>query len=175
MNKQYKEETNRGSYDAGWDELHFFPPYCYCVKLPDFVRLVDLSSIHQEVMFRRSSEVLFVILFHSDVKLDVFNKAELRDSANVMGVIWGSVEPGEIRTCLVLLNSIVKNSFNETFIDLIIDFFSCLYFHETKLFYPDGDFCIKGFIQKKREKETTSFTRLSVWSLCVCVCVQTGM
>ncbi|KAK2845865.1 hypothetical protein Q7C36_010719 [Tachysurus vachellii] len=28
-----------------------------------------------------------------DVKLDVFNKAELRDSANVMGVIWGSVEP----------------------------------------------------------------------------------
>ncbi|XP_017307041.2 aminopeptidase NAALADL1 [Ictalurus punctatus] len=28
-----------------------------------------------------------------DVQLDVYNKAELRDSANVMGVIWGSVEP----------------------------------------------------------------------------------
>ncbi|KAG7318617.1 hypothetical protein KOW79_018372 [Hemibagrus wyckioides] len=28
-----------------------------------------------------------------EVKLDVYNKAELRDSANVMGVIWGSVEP----------------------------------------------------------------------------------
>ncbi|KAI4877165.1 hypothetical protein NFI96_020668 [Prochilodus magdalenae] len=29
----------------------------------------------------------------SDVTLDVYNKGELRDSANVMGVIWGSVEP----------------------------------------------------------------------------------
>ncbi|KAM9446861.1 aminopeptidase NAALADL1 [Clarias gariepinus] len=28
-----------------------------------------------------------------DVQLDVYNKAELKDSANVMGVIWGSVEP----------------------------------------------------------------------------------
>ncbi|KAF7687672.1 aminopeptidase NAALADL1 isoform X1 [Silurus meridionalis] len=28
-----------------------------------------------------------------DVKLDVYNKAGLNDSANVMGVIWGSVEP----------------------------------------------------------------------------------
>ncbi|TSR04318.1 N-acetylated-alpha-linked acidic dipeptidase-like protein [Bagarius yarrelli] len=32
-----------------------------------------------------------------DVKLDVYNKAGLRDSANVMGVIWGSVEPGKWR------------------------------------------------------------------------------
>ncbi|XP_072520941.1 aminopeptidase NAALADL1 [Salminus brasiliensis] len=30
---------------------------------------------------------------NSDVKLDVYNAGELRDSANVMGVIWGSVEP----------------------------------------------------------------------------------
>ncbi|KAI4877172.1 hypothetical protein NFI96_020667 [Prochilodus magdalenae] len=30
---------------------------------------------------------------NSDVTLDVYNKGELRDSANVMGVIWGSVEP----------------------------------------------------------------------------------
>ncbi|XP_062874192.1 aminopeptidase NAALADL1 [Trichomycterus rosablanca] len=29
----------------------------------------------------------------SDVKLDVYNKRRLEDSANVMGVIWGSVEP----------------------------------------------------------------------------------
>ncbi|KAB5528284.1 hypothetical protein PHYPO_G00138510 [Pangasianodon hypophthalmus] len=28
-----------------------------------------------------------------DVQLDVYNKAEIKDSANVMGVIWGSVEP----------------------------------------------------------------------------------
>ncbi|KAL6465985.1 hypothetical protein MHYP_G00261180 [Metynnis hypsauchen] len=30
---------------------------------------------------------------NSEVKLDVYNSGELRDSANVMGVIWGSVEP----------------------------------------------------------------------------------
>lgn len=40
---------------------------------------------------------LFLLLLTSNVKLDVYNKAELRDSANVMGVIWGSVEPGENR------------------------------------------------------------------------------
>lgn len=78
-------------------------------------------------MFRRSAGVqkqswtqaLFLILFTSDVQLDVYNKAELRDSANVMGVIWGSVEPGKLRNCttctfnmfrsikLCLLNSII--------------------------------------------------------------------
>ena len=30
----------------------------------------------------------------SDVKLDVYNKEELKASSNVMGVIRGSVEPG---------------------------------------------------------------------------------
>lgn len=33
--------------------------------------------------------------FCSDVKMDIFNFAQVRKSANVMGVIRGSVEPGE--------------------------------------------------------------------------------
>lgn len=34
-------------------------------------------------------------LCSSDVKLDIYNREELKNSANVMGVIRGSVEPGE--------------------------------------------------------------------------------
>lgn len=36
-----------------------------------------------------------MFLFSSDVKLDIFNRGEVKSSANVMGVIRGSVEPGE--------------------------------------------------------------------------------
>lgn len=36
-----------------------------------------------------------MFLLSSDVKLDIFNRGEVRSSANVMGVIRGSVEPGE--------------------------------------------------------------------------------
>lgn len=36
-----------------------------------------------------------MFLLSSDVKLDIFNRGELKSSANVMGVIRGSVEPGE--------------------------------------------------------------------------------
>lgn len=35
------------------------------------------------------------MLFCSDVKLDIFNYGEVKNSSNVMGVIRGSVEPGE--------------------------------------------------------------------------------
>lgn len=35
------------------------------------------------------------MLFPSDVKLDIHNFGEVRNSSNVMGVIRGSVEPGE--------------------------------------------------------------------------------
>lgn len=75
----------------------------------------QFSANHQEVMFKRSSygqeqswtvedktQALFLTLFTSDVKLDVYNRAELRDSANVMGVIWGSVEPGKLSTYLYI-------------------------------------------------------------------------
>lgn len=39
--------------------------------------------------------LLNVFLLSSDVKLDIFNRGEVKSSANVMGVIRGSVEPGE--------------------------------------------------------------------------------
>lgn len=34
--------------------------------------------------------------FPSNVHMDIYNKGELRNSSNVMGVIQGSVEPGEL-------------------------------------------------------------------------------
>lgn len=37
---------------------------------------------------------------HSDVQLNIHNYGELRNSSNVMGIIRGSVEPGEARSAL---------------------------------------------------------------------------
>lgn len=42
-----------------------------------------------------TSEALPLFFSFSDVKMDIYNFAEVKKSANVMGVIRGSVEPGE--------------------------------------------------------------------------------
>lgn len=49
---------------------------------------------------------LITLSFSSEVKLDIFNYEEVKSSANVMGVIRGSVEPGE--KCSNLLLAVVR-------------------------------------------------------------------
>lgn len=57
---------------------------------------MQLTQMHQ--MAWNIFEYIVHIVTHfsvfSDVKLDIYNYAEVKNSSNVMGVIRGSVEPG---------------------------------------------------------------------------------
>lgn len=57
----------------------------------------ECCNIYSSLIIFYSSIYLFISLFlcYSDVKLDIFNFEEVKNSSNVMGIIRGSVEPGE--------------------------------------------------------------------------------